>query len=299
MVATETVRADKFVRGLKLDLQGFVQAFNPTTYVDAQRLAVDMSLHESVDTSKTVGKGSTSGQKRKAKLQPTIQPQWNLGAIGVFQRHRQEIVEAENTLKELPVCRSCGRSHGRRCLVGNGVWKNTYHYSLGGRARWHSSDSVIDTRELEVSLSSESVVKEYPDVFLNELPRLSPNEEIDFTIELEPDTVPLSRAPYRMVSAKLKWLKVQLHELLDKGYHQMRIKDSDVSKVVFRFRYGHSLQETGVLPTLKNVGENKKYVGKAYVDVYHDVDINVGRIKSGEALSIPCEYDVENASPDA
>ena len=150
MVATGTVRADKFVRGLKLDLQGFVRAFNPTTYVDAQRLAVDMSLHESVDTSKTVGKGSTSGQKRKAKLQPTIQPQWNLGASGVFQRHRQEIVEAENTLKELPVCRSCGRSHGRRCLVGNGV---CYKCKQSGHIAYFCSQKLFMAASNQTSTS--------------------------------------------------------------------------------------------------------------------------------------------------
>ena len=65
MVATKATKVDKFVRGLRLDLQGFVRAFRPTTYADALCLPVDMSLHERVDPSKTSGKGSTLGQKRK------------------------------------------------------------------------------------------------------------------------------------------------------------------------------------------------------------------------------------------
>ncbi|KAA0060555.1 hypothetical protein E5676_scaffold420G00740 [Cucumis melo var. makuwa] len=77
---------------------------------------------------------------------------------------------------------------------------------------------IVYTREPEVSLSSEPVVKEYPDVFPDELPRLPPPREIDFAIELEPDTAPISRAPYRMTPAELKELKVQLQELLDKGF---------------------------------------------------------------------------------
>ncbi|TYK29809.1 ty3-gypsy retrotransposon protein [Cucumis melo var. makuwa] len=47
---------------------------------------------------------------------------------------------------------------------------------------------------------------------------LPPSREIDFAIELQPGTAPISRAPYRMAPAELKELKVQLQELLDKGF---------------------------------------------------------------------------------
>ena len=79
---------------------------------------------------------------------------------------------------------------------------------------------MVDTRELKVSLSSEPVVREYPDVFPYELPGLPPLREIDFAMELEPDTGLISRAPYRMAPAELKELKVQLQKLLDKGFIQ-------------------------------------------------------------------------------
>ncbi|TYK23808.1 ty3-gypsy retrotransposon protein [Cucumis melo var. makuwa] len=76
----------------------------------------------------------------------------------------------------------------------------------------------LDTREVDVSLSSEPVVRDYPDVFPEELPGLPPHREIEFAIELEPGTVPISRAPYRLALAELKELKVQLQKLLDKGF---------------------------------------------------------------------------------
>ncbi|KAL4021210.1 hypothetical protein IC575_020002 [Cucumis melo] len=44
--------------------------------------------------------------------------------------------------------------------------------------------------------------------------------ESEFAIELEPDTVPISKAPYRMAPTELKELKVQLQELLDKDFIQ-------------------------------------------------------------------------------
>ncbi|KAL4026395.1 hypothetical protein IC575_014824 [Cucumis melo] len=89
---------------------------------------------------------------------------------------------------------------------------------LLSQGTWGILASVVDTREVDVSLSSEPVVRDYPDVFPEELPGLPPHKEVEFAIELEPGTVPISRAPYRMAPAELKELKVQLQELLDKGF---------------------------------------------------------------------------------
>ncbi|KAA0067364.1 gag protease polyprotein [Cucumis melo var. makuwa] len=93
-------------------------------------------------------------------------------------------------------------------------WLSTNHASIdcfrkevvfdppsGTSFKFKGAGIVLDTREPEVSLSSEPVVREYLDVFPDELPGLPPPREIDFTIELEPDTAPISRAPYRMAPA--------------------------------------------------------------------------------------------------
>ncbi|KAA0032690.1 gag-protease polyprotein [Cucumis melo var. makuwa] len=52
VVRDEVSGIDKFVNGLRLNLQSFVQAFMTTTHANALRLAMDMSLHERVDQSK-------------------------------------------------------------------------------------------------------------------------------------------------------------------------------------------------------------------------------------------------------
>ncbi|KAA0041712.1 reverse transcriptase [Cucumis melo var. makuwa] len=62
------------------------------------------------------------------------------------------------------------------------------------------------------------VVKEFLDVFPDDLSGLPPDREIEFTIELLPGTAPISQAPYRMAPSELKELKMQLQELVDKGY---------------------------------------------------------------------------------
>ncbi|KAA0048101.1 gag protease polyprotein [Cucumis melo var. makuwa] len=79
---------------------------------------------------------------------------------------------------------------------------------LLNQGSWSILASIVDTREPEVSLSSELLVREYLDVFPDELPRLPPSREIDFVIELEPGTAPISRAPYKMALAELKDLEV-------------------------------------------------------------------------------------------
>src|SRR5262249_34899281 len=58
----------------------------------------------------------------------------------------------------------------------------------------------------------------FPDVFPEELPGLPPEREIEFEIEVLPGTAPISKAPYRMAPLELRELRVQLQELLDKGY---------------------------------------------------------------------------------
>ncbi|KAL0549014.1 hypothetical protein IC582_013494 [Cucumis melo] len=397
MIATEAARADKFVRGLRLDIQGLVRAFRPATHADALRLAVDLSLQERANSSKTAGRGSTSGQKRKAEQQPVPVPQRNFRPGGEFRSFQQKHFEAGEAARGKPLCTTCGKHHLGRCLFGTrtcfkcrqeghtadrcplrltGIAQNQGagapdqgrvfttnrteaekagtvvtgtlpmlgHYALvlfdsgsshsfissafvsharleveplhhvlsvstpsgecmfskekvkacqieiaghvievtlivldmldfdvilgmdwlaanhasidcsrkevtfnppsvasfkfkGGGSKslpqvisairaskllsqgtWGILTSVVDTREADVSLSSEPVVRDYPDVFPEELPGLPPHREVEFAIELEPGTVPISRAPYRMAPAELKELKVQLQELLDKGF---------------------------------------------------------------------------------
>ena len=62
------------------------------------------------------------------------------------------------------------------------------------------------------------VVREFPDVFLEELPGIPLEMEVDLSIEIVLGTTPMSRTPYRMAPTELKKLKSQLQELLDKGF---------------------------------------------------------------------------------
>ena len=62
------------------------------------------------------------------------------------------------------------------------------------------------------------IFREFPDVFPDDMARLPPEREVEFTIDLIPGTEPISILPYRMAPAELRELKAQLEELLSKGF---------------------------------------------------------------------------------
>ena len=68
------------------------------------------------------------------------------------------------------------------------------------------------------SLKDHPTLREYRDVFLEEVSGLPMRRDIDFSIELAPGVVPVSRTPYRMSTLELVELKLQLKEMMDRGY---------------------------------------------------------------------------------
>jgi predicted aspartyl protease len=61
-------------------------------------------------------------------------------------------------------------------------------------------------------------VRDFPDVFPEELPGMPPDREVEFVIDLLPGTAPISKGPYRMSVEELKELNKQLTELQEAGY---------------------------------------------------------------------------------
>jgi hypothetical protein len=70
----------------------------------------------------------------------------------------------------------------------------------------------------EPKLADIPIVCEFPDVFPDDLPGMPPDRDVEFAIELQPGTAPISKPAYRMPPKELAELKIQLQELLDKGY---------------------------------------------------------------------------------
>jgi hypothetical protein len=75
----------------------------------------------------------------------------------------------------------------------------------------------VKVNQLDASQGYEvTVVNEFPDVFPEELPGMSPDRDIEFVIELKPVTTPIYKTPYRMDTLELAELKEHIKKLLEK-----------------------------------------------------------------------------------
>ena len=66
-------------------------------------------------------------------------------------------------------------------------------------------------------------MNEFPDFIPKDLQGILPQHEIYLGVNLDPNTKPISFPPYRMASAELKELKLQLNYILDKAFIQKSI----------------------------------------------------------------------------
>ncbi|GKB86345.1 putative reverse transcriptase domain-containing protein [Tanacetum coccineum] len=131
------------------------------------------------------------------------------------------------------------------------------------KARLLMSAKASDKKQEEVV-----VVREFPEVFPDDLSGLPPIPEIEFQIELIPGATPVARSPYRLapseirdnsrnsktkLTVKNRYPLPRIDDLFDQlqgsqffskidlrsGYHQLRVHEDDIPKTAFRTRYGH------------------------------------------------------------
>ena len=69
---------------------------------------------------------------------------------------------------------------------------------------------ILDSKRGQVNVEKIPVVREFPDVFPEELPGIPLERKVDLAIEIVPRTILMSRALYRMAPKELKELKSQL-----------------------------------------------------------------------------------------
>ncbi|GKF36740.1 putative reverse transcriptase domain-containing protein, partial [Tanacetum coccineum] len=134
---------------------------------------------------------------------------------------------------------------------------------------------VTEQESKEKLLEDVPVIRDFPEVFPEELPGLPPPKQVEFRIDLIPGVAPVAHAPNRLAPSEIKELSKQLQELSKKGfirpssspwgapvliddlfdqlqgssvyskidlrsgYHQLRIREEDIPITEFRTRYGH------------------------------------------------------------
>ncbi|KAE8701895.1 Rac-like GTP-binding protein ARAC3 [Hibiscus syriacus] len=132
--------------------------------------------------------------------------------------------------------------------------------------------NVLDVRTKEKGIEEIPIVREFLNVFPAELPGLPPDREVEFQIEIIPGTAPIAMAPYRMAPKELQELKIQLKELLEKGFIRPSVSPWG-APVLFVKKKDGSMQGVRVDPQKikvilewevpKNISEVRSFLGLA------------------------------------
>ncbi|GJZ17167.1 putative reverse transcriptase domain-containing protein [Tanacetum coccineum] len=116
---------------------------------------------------------------------------------------------------------------------------------------------LMSAKAEEPKLEDIAIVRNFSEVFPDDLSGLLPSREVVFRIDLIPRAMSVAKSPYRLEPIEMEELSNQLKELQDKGfirpssspwgapidlrsgYHQLRVHEDDIPKTAFRTRYGH------------------------------------------------------------
>nr|GFD00329.1 putative reverse transcriptase domain-containing protein [Tanacetum cinerariifolium] len=82
----------------------------------------------------------------------------------------------------------------------------------------HITTKEVEDKSKKKRLEDVPIVRNFPEVFPEELSGLPPTRPVEFQIDLVLGAAPVARAPYRLVPSEMKELAEQLKELSDKGF---------------------------------------------------------------------------------
>nr|GFB30053.1 putative reverse transcriptase domain-containing protein [Tanacetum cinerariifolium] len=82
----------------------------------------------------------------------------------------------------------------------------------------HITTKEVEDKSKEKRLEDVPKVRDFPEVFPEDLPGLPPIRPVEFQIDIVPGVAPVARAPYQLAPSEMKELVEQLKELSDKGF---------------------------------------------------------------------------------
>ncbi|GJU60253.1 putative reverse transcriptase domain-containing protein [Tanacetum coccineum] len=82
----------------------------------------------------------------------------------------------------------------------------------------HVTTKETEDKSEKKRLEDVPIIRNFPEVFPEDLPGLPPTRQVEFQIDLIPGAAPVARAPYRLAPSEMKELSEQLKEISDKGF---------------------------------------------------------------------------------
>ncbi|GJW67164.1 putative reverse transcriptase domain-containing protein [Tanacetum coccineum] len=121
--------------------------------------------------------------------------------------------------------------HGDESSRGNGTRLNiisctkTHKYLLKGHHVFlaHVTTKEIEDKSGEKRLEDVPIVRDFPEVFPEDLPGLPPTRQVEFQIDLVPGAALVARAPYRLAPSEMKELSEQTDKIIRKGFIKTRV----------------------------------------------------------------------------
>ncbi|GKB44371.1 putative reverse transcriptase domain-containing protein, partial [Tanacetum coccineum] len=113
-----------------------------------------------------------------------------------------------------------GSNRGHEARLHIISYSKTQEYMLKGCPVFlaHVTTKEVEDKSEKKRLEDVPIVRDFPEVFPEDLPGLPPTRQVEFQIDLVPGAAPVARAPYRLAPSEMKELSEQLKELSDKGF---------------------------------------------------------------------------------
>ncbi|GJS60161.1 putative reverse transcriptase domain-containing protein [Tanacetum coccineum] len=121
---------------------------------------------------------------------------------------------------ETLIIRGDGSNHGSELRLNIISCTKTKKYLLKGCHVFLAqiTEKKAEDKSEEKRLEDVPVVRDFLEVFPEDLPGVPPTRQVEFQIDLVPGVAPLARAPYRLAPSEMKELSDQLQEIFDKGF---------------------------------------------------------------------------------